>query len=116
MKGVLYKAKRISDGEIVKGSLIHKPGSVFVYIAEIDTLTHMTVNEEDGSVNDLKLTRVMGHTVEIAHDSGLNEDEMKQLISTLSAFKNDTSTSQEREAVNKVMRLVDDIMCEKHGN
>lgn len=61
----LYKAKRLSDGKEVIGSLLHVPGSPFAYIATLTAMNNMVVNELDnGKTTNLELTRVMLKSVE----------------------------------------------------
>lgn len=65
MKQYLYRAKRITDGKFVIGALLHIPDSAFTYIATVEAMGNMIVNElEGGKTDNLKLTRVMIHTVE----------------------------------------------------
>jgi hypothetical protein len=65
MKQFLYKAQRMSDGEFIIGALLHAPNSPFVYIATVEAMGNMYVDELDGGkTNNLKLTRVMEKSVE----------------------------------------------------
>ena len=61
----LYKAKRLSDGKEVIGSLLHVPESPFVYIATVTAMDKMFVDElNNGKTTNLELTRVMLKSVE----------------------------------------------------
>lgn len=63
-KKYLYKAKKISDGEEVIGAYLNVPGTPFAYIATIESMNKMIVDElDDGKTTNLYLTRVMKHTV-----------------------------------------------------
>ncbi|WP_382549385.1 hypothetical protein [Streptomyces sp. NPDC057131] len=65
MKQLLYQAQRISDGKFVIGSLLHIPNSPFAYIATVEAMSNMCVNELDGGkTTNLNLTRVMLKSVE----------------------------------------------------
>ena len=65
MKQFLYKAQRITNGEFVIGSLLHIPNSPFAYIATVEAMENMIVNELDGGkTNNLELTRVLLKSVE----------------------------------------------------
>lgn len=60
MTSFLYKAKRLTDGKEVVGSLLHAPNSPFAYIATIDAMNHMRVDDlSDGETTHLKLVRIM---------------------------------------------------------
>ena len=61
----LYKAKRLSDGKEVIGSLLRVPESPFVYIATVTAMDNMFVDElNNGKTTNLELTRVMLKSVE----------------------------------------------------
>lgn len=61
----LYKAQRLTDGEEIIGLLLHVPGSPFVYIATVEAMGSMVVDELDnGKTTNLELTRVMLKSVE----------------------------------------------------
>ena len=65
MKQYLYRAQRMRDGKFVIGALLHVPNSAFTYIATVEAMGNMCVNELDGGkTTNLKLTRVMINTVE----------------------------------------------------
>lgn len=65
MKQYLYRAQRMSDGKFVIGALLNVPNSGFTYIATVEAMGNMCVNELDGGkTTNLELTRVMIHTVE----------------------------------------------------
>lgn len=62
---VLYKAKRMTDGEEVVGSLIIFPDSPLAYIDTVQAMGRLVVDElNNGEVTNLKLTRVLEATVE----------------------------------------------------
>lgn len=65
MKQFLYRAQRMTDGRFVIGSLLHIPNSPFAYIATVEAMGNMCVNELDrGKTTNLELTRVMLKSVE----------------------------------------------------
>ncbi|PGQ88253.1 hypothetical protein [Priestia megaterium] len=65
MKQYLYRAQRMTDGKFVIGALLNIPNSGFTYMATVEAMGKMCVNELDGGkTTNLKLTRVMIHTVE----------------------------------------------------
>ena len=65
MKQYLYRAQRITDGKFVIGALLHLPDSPCAYIATVEAMGNMCVNElDDGKTTNLKLTRVMLKSVE----------------------------------------------------
>jgi len=65
MKQYLYRAQRMTDGKFVTGALLHIPNSSFVYIATVEAMGCMVVNElEGGKTSNLELTRVMLKSIE----------------------------------------------------
>jgi uncharacterized HAD superfamily protein len=65
MQKFLYRAQRMTDGKFVIGSLLHIPNSPFTYIATVEAMNNMCVNELDrGKTTNLELTRVMLKSVE----------------------------------------------------
>ncbi|NFA60362.1 hypothetical protein EXM63_03775 [Clostridium botulinum] len=61
----LYKAQRIADGKEVIGALLHIPNSPFAYIATLEAMENMSVNElYSGKTTNLELTRVMVKSVQ----------------------------------------------------
>ena len=65
VKNYLYKAQGITDGKETIGALLHIPNSPFAYIATIEAMGNMCVDElESGKTTNLELTRVMIHSVQ----------------------------------------------------
>ena len=58
-----FRAKRMTDGEYVEGSLLMQEGSCFVYILTDDNFNHMITDDLSGDCK-CKLVRVLQYSVE----------------------------------------------------
>lgn len=63
MKGN-YLARRMDNGEVVEGNLIHKEGSPFCYILTSENFDRMIVDELNNGETQCNLIRVIEKSVE----------------------------------------------------